>query len=809
MADYSLLGSFSTGGASALNGDLLTKLRDADQASALFQIDKQLEDITGLDADTGVALDTLGESDKMAVIKAQAVDLMSKISTFDLASTDTTVFDAVSASTNGTAAVFDAVDVSGLEPGTNNITVTQLAQRDVSQSITLTKAEKDGGISIISADATDFYGSTDGATTVAVDMDGDGDTGDADDTLILALSAKISITMYDADGATKVESNAIADINAKPAAGSIKVNGVEFTLDGSESYEDLRAKIDANVNFTASFDADGKMLISHKDADTAITITDDNFALGFTNAKLTSYDFFAASDTTVTDIADVTYKGYIELVDEINANDKFIASIETVGTDSYRVVIKSTDSGENNTLKISQTNMDLGLGDSTTSNAITSTAQEVQTVSITGGVTGTTAAESFDFLGKTFTVDNTDQGGGTYNFDTAAEVTDHIINNLGTLIADWNTANPTKEIDTITQPGGAGTTSLQITYKDTEGDVDTIAAITGNNGVTSDASVEKTTGFAQAGSLTLNGKDIFTADNVEDLQALINAHSDYTASFDSNNKLVIKSSDTFSSIEVTEDTIGLGFDYTSRTQKAQNLEANVDGIDYNVDSNTLTIQGNLTMTAVELGDASINITKDTTAILTGIEGFIESYNALIDLVEEEVSDTNSPMYDISSLKSMTSSIKDMLFTSYGLGEDQNLFNYGLDLDLKGHLSIDSSIFAKALVDNYSDVKYLFLGNTTDTDLASSDSTKYMGMGTQIKTYLDGLDDYEGLLTRYETNMTERQKQLEQDREDAIKALDTKYSALGEQYSMYGSAISQMESAFSGMSMMIQQSVTSK
>jgi len=105
MADYSMLGSFSTGGASALNGDLLTKLREADQASALFYIDKQLEDITGVDADTGDALDTLGETDKMAIISAQAADLMAKISTFDLASTDTTVFDAVSASTTGDAAV--------------------------------------------------------------------------------------------------------------------------------------------------------------------------------------------------------------------------------------------------------------------------------------------------------------------------------------------------------------------------------------------------------------------------------------------------------------------------------------------------------------------------------------------------------------------------------------------------------------------------------------------------------------------------------------------------------------------------------
>ena len=581
MADYSLMGSFSTGGASALSGDLLTKLKDAERGSLLFQIDDQLEAITGLDADTGDALDDLGESNKMLFIKAQALDLMAKMSSFDLASTETTAFDAVSASTTGDAAVFDAVDVGGLEPGTNNITITQLSQRDVYQSLNWTEAEKDGTFPIVSSEAGD----------------------DAAD-LALVKSSKLSV------------------------------------------------------------EVDG-----------------------------TTYDFNIFKDLTVATMAELDDKTLDELADEINANEKLIASVEAVGTDAYRLVIKSADSGTDNALTISQTNINIGFGDTKST-----------TISNWGDVLGAGSIE----INGTLVVANTD--GKTYQ-----QVLDEI-----------------------------------------------------------------------------------------------EAHGDFSAvKSDGDTKIKITADDGSAATVVETGSNNLNFTDSSHTLTAQNLNANVDGIDYDVSSNTLTIQGNLTMTAVELGDATINITKDTSAILTGVESFITSYNALVDLVDAEVADTDSPMYDLSSLRSLTSDIKEKLFSSYGLDGDQSLFNYGLELDLTGHLSLDTSILGEALVDNYDDIKNMFLGNTTDTDLAASDATKYMGLGTVLKTFLDDLDGTDGLITRYEASIASRKEQLEEDREAAIKSLDTKYETLANQFSMYGSAITQMESAFSGMKMMIEQSMVSK
>jgi flagellar hook-associated protein 2 len=589
MADYSLLGSFSTGGASALNGELLTKLKDAEKQSALFSLDPRLEEITGLDAETGEALDTMGESDTLTLIKAQALDLMSKVSVFDLDASGDTVFDAVSASTTGTAAVFDAVDVGGLEPGTTNITVSQLSQRDVYQTISFNTTTKDAQLS-------------------------------ADQT-------QIDLGMTD------------------------------------EEYRDYVA-----------------------DAGISIKIGDETF------------NFSIVQDPAASTIAELGAKTIDELAAEINANENFIASVEAVGTDEYRLVIKSAESGTDNELTITQTNWDVGFGNTQSStNTITTAATDLV-------------------------------GAGELNIN-----------------------------------GNIITTTATTTYQDLADMINGDNGYTGLTGIT--ATVADGTTF-----------DITTDDG--------------------------------SSLNIEQTGIDLGYS-SNQVQKAQNLNANIDGIDYDVASNTITIQGNLTMTAVEIGTSTIDIQKDTSSILTGVQSIIESYNSLVELINEVTQTADSVINDSSSIRSLLSSVKEQLFGNYGENGDLNLFNYGMELDIQGNLSLNTTEFGEALVENYDDVKNLFLGNTTDEDLASTDSTKYLGLGTGLQDFLDNLDSSNGLITRYETNMASRLEKLQEERESTLKTLDSKYESLASQYSLYGSLITQMESSFSGLSMMIEQSVASK
>ena len=631
MADYTMLG-ISGGGGASLNQELIDKLKDAERLSQVDPIESRLEAITGVDAQTGDVLNVAGEEARMLMIEAQATDLMNKISGFDLFSSEANAFEQVMASTTGDAAVFDAIDVGGLTPGTNYVSITQLAQRDVFQTSTFTEAQKDavmttgqasGDMIVISQDGRPVYQS-DSTTT--------------DPTTDLILGAGES--------------------------GTVVVGTTTVNIDDTTTWDDLKTQLSADETLSVSF-VNNRLSVKNVDGETALSISETgNVSIG-----LTMGEKFTTEGKT-----------YTELATSINENSNYTASIELVGEDSYRLVMKSNESGLSNALNITQIGVDLDINDTYSSKIVS----------------------------------------GAIGID-------------GTLDVD-----------------GAG----NIAYAST----DTLQDI---------------------------------ADKINDA---VTGVVGYTATV-TNDKLTVSKDDGSAIGSLSSAEFDFGFDNVSQTLNAQNLLANVDGIDYNVDSNVLTVQGNLTMTAVELGSATISIQRDTSSVLTNFEAFLESYNALVDLVENELYSEDSPVQDTSSLKMMMGSIKDMIFGSYGENDDQNLFIYGLSLDESGHLSLDSEKFGEALTTDFDGLKDFFLGSAEDK-----------GFGTQMKEYLVSLDQYQGLLYSYKESMASRQESLEEEREKAILTLDTKYDILAVQFAAYSSIIAQMEASFGSMKMMIDQSI---
>lgn len=633
MADYSALGIAGGGGAS-LNQELIDKIKAAERKSQVDPIETRLEAITGLDAQTGDVLDVAGEEARMLLIEAQATDMMNKISGFDLFSSEANAFEQVLASTTGDAAVFDAIDIGGLTPGTNYVTITQLAQRDVFQTSTFSEAQKDEVMT----------------------------TGQASgDMIVISQDGR---PVYQSDSTTTDPSTDL--ILGAGESGTVVVGATTVNIDDTTTWDDLKTQLSANADLTVSFE-NNRLSVKSADGETALSISETgNVAIGLTiGEKFTTEG-----------------KTYTELATSINDNSNYTASIELVGDDTYRLVMKSNESGLSNALNITQIGADLDINDTYSSKAVS----------------------------------------GAVGVD-------------GTLDVD-----------------GAG----NVAYLST--------------------------------------------DTLSDVADKINsAGLGYTASFDAaTNKLSIEKDDGSAINSISSSEFDFGFDNDSQTLNAQNLLANVDGIDYNVDSNVLTVQGNLTMTAVELGSSTISIQRDSSSVLTTFEAFIESYNALVDLIDNEVYGEDSPIQDASSLKMMMGSIKDMIFGSYGENDDQNLFGYGLSLDESGHLSLDSEKFGAALTNDFDGLKDFFLGKAEDK-----------GFGTLMKEYLVGLDQYEGLLYNYKENMASRQEKLEEEREKAIETLDTKYDIMAAQFAAYSSIIAQMEASFGGMQMMIDQSVAQK
>ena len=318
--------------------------------------------------------------------------------------------------------------------------------------------------------------------------------------------------------------------------------------------------------------------------------------------------------------------------------------------------------------------------------------------------------------------------------------------------------------------------------------------------------ISDTTATMDSGIITItvgeNSYDFSTdGKTYESLVTEMGYNSNFEASLeqvgDSSYRIAIKSSETGESnaISISQTDIDLGFeDEDSHVLTAQNMQATIDGISYDVSSNKVTMANGLIITATTTGDSSITMERDTSTLVSTIEEVADKYNDLVDLVNSYIlgdEDDPATISDSSTLKTMMNSIKEILFGSYGLDDEESLFKYGISFDSDGYLNVDSTELTEAVTDNYDDLKELFVGYAEKE-----------GIGTKLKTYLDSLDSLDGLFTTYEDKLNDRIDTLNEDYETASDKLDEKYEQMATQFAEYTVLITQMETAFESLKLII-------
>ena len=267
---------------------------------------------------------------------------------------------------------------------------------------------------------------------------------------------------------------------------------------------------------------------------------------------------------------------------------------------------------------------------------------------------------------------------------------------------------------------------------------------------------------------------------------------------DTSYRMVIKSSESGSAnaLTITQSDIDLGLEDTdNHVLTAQNLLATIDGIDYEKSSNKVTLESGLIIKAVDEGTSTITIEKDNDSVVEGIVNIADKYNELVDLVNSYIQgdeDTKAVISDSSTLRTMMSGIKEVLFDTYGLDNEESMFKYGISFDTDGYMQVDEDELTEALTDNYSDVKELFTGYAEKE-----------GIGTRLKTYLDSLDGLDGLLTALSDKLDDRIDTLTTDYETASEKLDEKYEAMTVQFAEYTALITQMENSFASLKLIIE------
>ena len=177
-----------------------------------------------------------------------------------------------------------------------------------------------------------------------------------------------------------------------------------------------------------------------------------------------------------------------------------------------------------------------------------------------------------------------------------------------------------------------------------------------------------------------------------------------------------------------------------------------------------------------------------------MKNFITKYNELVALVDTEVFSATSKLDDKASVREVLSQIKSKLFGTYGDSNDKSMFNYGIELDKYGGLTLDSTKFNKVVQEDMNSLKDVFLGKA-----------EKKGIGTELKELLSDMSLTGGILDTYDKGITIRETKLNSEKEKAENALNAKYEQLALQFASYGTLINQMESSFSGLKMLIQQS----
>ncbi len=214
-------------------------------------------------------------------------------------------------------------------------------------------------------------------------------------------------------------------------------------------------------------------------------------------------------------------------------------------------------------------------------------------------------------------------------------------------------------------------------------------------------------------------------------------------------ELVLSATDTNKSITVTNITgtdvlqnlgvLDAGGGFANEIQVAQGAIITLDGTPVTRDTNDFSdlITGvGLTVKNAEPGTLiQLNIENDTTNLESGIQAFVDSYNALRDFINTNqtvlngVPSEDAVLFGDFSMKGLSGDIQSLLASNYGATTStmQNLRDLGITLDGSNKLVVDATKLSDAIKNNYDEVRAIFETSAT------SDNTEFRMIANTSKS----------------------------------------------------------------------------
>jgi flagellar hook-associated protein 2 len=341
-----------------------------------------------------------------------------------------------------------------------------------------------------------------------------------------------------------------------------------------------------------------------------------------------------------------------------------------------------------------------------------------------------------------------------------------------------------------------------------------VTAMAQSHMVGSDAQADTTSDLNLSGTFQINGSDAITVsatDSLEEIRDLINAATNMTDNVTASiiNTTLVLSRDTTGDTEITmdDDSSGIlsglgvwnGSDWKNTLQDDQNLAATVNGVTVSSISNNgiTSVLTGVTLNFKGEGSSTLDISRDTETIKSAFEEFVDAYNSVMELAEEQtevsLSGSGNTIDNVGVLQG-ESAVSSLRYRSRALATANfvdplisNGFNNLQDIGIwtegnDNRLTIfSSSRLDDALENNFDDVEDFI----RDFD---------EGIMQKLSDYVDEIQSpVDGTIARRQTSIRNRIN----DKEDRIDAIDLliidKETQLYEHYSRMESAVASIRS----------------
>lgn len=238
------------------------------------------------------------------------------------------------------------------------------------------------------------------------------------------------------------------------------------------------------------------------------------------------------------------------------------------------------------------------------------------------------------------------------------------------------------------------------------------------------------------------------------------------------------------SFTINGGTTGLTF---TEEVTAENAEIEVNGVTVFSDTNTLqdVVPGvTLTLNSESIGPVTVAVNRDFEGIEANLQGFVDSYNAVMDFISDEFAYNEDYGAGIlsgdSTLRYVQRTLQNVVTSTFNSGSAvESLSQLGISTRADGGLSLDSDDLQDALLDNYTEVMDLFTGSGAMLET----------MDTRLDIFLDGsdgslkikTDGFESTIESLEDKILSEQTRLDRYEQSLVRrfaAMETTLSFFG-------------------------------